>query len=378
VLQAASERLRAALPPDARLARLGGDEFTVILPHVGAEEEAAPHAERLVAAFANPLRVEGSDVVVTLSLGISLCPRHSRDAPTLIQYADSAMYHAKASGRNAFRFFAPAMVAEVSRRLALETSLRQAQERGELYPVYQPQVDLVSGRLCGAEVLLRWRSEVHGMVPPSEFVPILEDTGMIEPVGNWLLGEVCRQVHAWRAAGLPPIGMAVNLAPQQLVRGDLRGHLEELLRRHELPPSALELELTESAVMESSQRMGQALLELRGLGLGLAIDDFGTGYSSFASLSHLPMDKLKIDKAFVQGVGVDQSADTLCAAIIAMAHNLRLIVVAEGVETALQHERLRAMGCDEAQGYLYGRPLPAADLEQLLAAAAAGLSLAGG
>jgi diguanylate cyclase (GGDEF)-like protein len=376
VLVAAGHRLRDALPSGARLARLGGDEFTVILPDPRDEAAAAHVAQGLLDSFAAPLVVDGSNVVVTLSIGISLYPTHTREPDALARYADVAVYHAKDSGRNAYRFFAPEMTARVTRRLALETSLREAVGKGELYPVFQPKVDLVGGRLCGAEVLLRWHNSTHGLVPPVEFIPILEDTGLIEAVGLWLIEAVCRQVQAWRAAGLPPISFAVNVSVQQLLRGELAARLPELLAEAALPASALELEVTETALMENAERMAAVLREMRALEIGLAIDDFGTGYSSFASLSLLPVDKLKIDKVFVDGVGRDEGADTLCAAIIAMAHNLRLVVVAEGVETELQSERLRAMGCDEAQGYWYGRPMPAPDFERLLVEAAQRASLA--
>ncbi len=365
VLVAAAARLRAALPAGAEVARLGGDEFTVVVPKLRHEREAALLAEELLAAFATPLRVEGSDVVVTLSIGIALAPAHADDPATLTQYADSAMYYAKAGGRNAYRVFSADMVAAVSRRLALETSLRHALERGELYPVFQPEID-ASGEITTVEVLLRWQSAEHGAVAPIEFIPILEDSGMIEPVGLWLIDTVCEQMRRWRERGLAPLRVAVNVSPHQLMRGELAERLGELLAAGVVPRDALELEVTESAMMENAQRMGAALGELRVLGLTLAIDDFGVGYSSFASLSHLPVDKLKIDKAFVDGVGRTEAADTLCAAIIAMAHNLKLAVVAEGVETELQHRRLVAMGCDALQGYWHCRPLPAAELEQFL------------
>jgi diguanylate cyclase (GGDEF)-like protein len=363
VLVCAAHRLAEALPADAKVARLGGDEFTVVLPGMRHEHEAAAMAKALLDAFAVPLRVEGSDVVVTLSVGISLYPAHTRDPALLLQYADSAMYFAKNSGRNALRVFQPEMVAQVSRRLALETSLRGALDAGELSPVFQPQVALASGRISGAEVLLRWHSAEHGTVAPVEFIPILEDTGMIEPVGLWLVEVVCRQLRAWREAGLALPTVAVNVSVHQLIRGALCDRLAELLGTLALPRHALEIEVTESALMENAQAMGAALGELRELGLGIAIDDFGTGYSSFASLSHLPVSKLKIDKVFIDGLGRSDNAGTLCAAMIAMAHNLRLSVVAEGVETEAQHRELVAMGCDEAQGYWYCKPLPLAEFE---------------
>jgi diguanylate cyclase (GGDEF)-like protein len=376
VLVASAKRLMEVLPSSARVARLGGDEFTVILADVARDHEAATVAKRLLDAFGSPLRVEGSDVVVSLSVGISLFPAHGTDPALLVQYADSAMYFAKTSGRNAYRLFQPEMVTQVSRRLALESALRSVLENGELFPVFQPQFDLASERICGAEVLLRWNSAEFGPVPPSEFIPILEDTGMIEPVGLWLMEKVCLQMRAWHEGGIALPGIAVNVSVHQLMRGELYDRLAELLSTLNLPRDALELEITESTLMENAQRMVVALGELRALGLGLAIDDFGTGYSSFASLSHLPVNKLKIDKVFIEGIGVEESASTLCAAMIAMAHNLKLTVVAEGVETELQHRRLQAMGCDEAQGFWYCRPLPLAEFEAFVQAQAGKASIA--
>jgi diguanylate cyclase (GGDEF)-like protein len=368
VLVGATQRLREALPAGASLARLGGDEFTVILPDVPHAHEAAAVAQGLLEAFAAPMRVEGSDVVVTLSIGISLFPAHTDDPALLVQYADSAMYFAKNAGRNAHRLFQPEMVAQVTRRLALETSLRVALEAGELFPVFQPQFELAGETVSGAEVLLRWNSAEHGAVAPAEFIPILEDTGLIEPIGLWLADRVCHQVRAWRDAGLVVPSVAVNVSVHQLMRGVLSERLAELLGTLGLPRHALEIEVTESALMENAKAMGTALGELRSLGLGIAIDDFGTGYSSFASLSHLPVNKLKIDKVFIDGLGRDESAGTLCAAMIAMAHNLRLTVVAEGVETEAQHRELQAMGCDEAQGFWYCRPLPLVEFEAFVRA----------
>ena len=371
VLIAAAQRLQTALPASAQLARLGGDEFTVILPQRAHELEAVTAAQALLSAFTGPLRVDGSDVVVTLSIGISLFPAHTRDPAQLVQYADSAMYYAKSAGRNAFRTFQPEMVAQVSRRLALETGLRTALENGELYPVFQPKFDVATARLCGAEALLRWQSPEHGAVSPAEFIPILEDTGMIESVGLWLVECVCRQLRSWHESGLGLPSVAVNVSVHQLVRGDLCDRLAELLTSLELPRQALELEVTESALMENAQRMGAALSELRSLGLGLAIDDFGTGYSSFASLAHLPVGKLKIDKIFIDGLGESGDANTLCAAMIAMAHNLKLIVVAEGVESERQVAQLQQMDCDEAQGFWYCKPLPLPEFERFLRETAA-------
>ncbi|UXI65845.1 EAL domain-containing protein [Tahibacter amnicola] len=366
VLTKAAQRLRRALPQQARLARLGGDEFTVILPRLQHETEPAVVAQALLDAFATPLRVEASDVVVTLSLGISRCPLHATDPLLLVQYADTAMYYAKHAGRNAFCVFQPEMIAQVSRRLTLETGLRQALANDELHLVYQPQVDFASDQVCGVEVLLRWRSAEHGNVTPAEFIPILEDTGLIHEVGAWVVEQVCRQLQTWIKHDRGALCVAVNVSAHQLMRGELVERLAQLLATLSIPRRSLELEITESTLMDNAQRASSVLHELRSLGLGVAIDDFGTGYSSFAALSRLPFDKLKIDKTFVDGVGTSTNADTLCAAIIAMAHNLKLQVVAEGVETELQHRQLKAMGCDYAQGYWYCRPVSVGEFEQFL------------
>lgn len=356
VLVAAAGRLARALPSEAYIARLGGDEFTAILSGAG---DAASVARNLLDAFAEPLAVEGAEVVVSLSIGISLHPQHARDPSLLLQYADSAMYYAKDAGRNAWRFFHPDMVARVSRRLALETGLRRALAAGELSLVYQPRLDLADGSTCGAEALLRWNSAEHGQVPPNEFIPILEDTGMIEEVGLWVIEQACHQSLAWQAQGLPAIPISVNLSVHQLIHGGLGEDISQLLSGLGVRADQLELELTESALMQNAEHMRSTLAGLKALGLGLSIDDFGTGYSSFSYLSRLSVDTLKIDKSFIDGVGSSESADTLCGAMIAMAHNLRLRVVAEGVETQVQLEALRRMGCDEIQGFHYARPMPA-------------------
>ena len=366
VLIKAAKRLRKVLPAEASVARLGGDEFTVILPRLQHDAEVVRTAQLLLDAFATPLHVEASDVVVTLSLGISLSPTHATDPSLLIQYADSAMYYAKQSGRNAFRVFQQEMVAQVSRRLALETSLRQALTNGELHLAYQAQMDLGSDQVCSVEVLLRWQSAEHGNVTPAEFIPILEDTGMIHEVGLWVLEQVCGRLRQGQNEGRASVCVAVNVSVHQLIRGDLCERLAQLSAMLALPRHSLELELTETALMENVQQTSTALHELRSIGMGVAIDDFGTGYSSFAALSKLPVDKLKIDKAFIDGVGTSESADTLCAAIIAMAHNLKLRVVAEGVETELQHRQLKVMGCDQAQGFWYCKPMSQEEFEQFL------------
>ncbi|MGH8076341.1 MAG: EAL domain-containing protein, partial [Lysobacter sp.] len=368
VLIAAAMRLAESLPPTATLARLGGDEFTVILPDCRHESEAAATASHLLEAFERPLRADASDVIISASIGISLFPSHATDMTLLIQYADSAMYYAKESGRNAFRVFQPEMVARVSRRHALETCLRRALEREELYLVFQPRLDIASGRSSGAEVLLRWHCAEFGEVSPSEFIPILEDTGVIEGVGIWLLENIALQLNAWRAAGLGELVISVNVSVHQLIRGRLSERVAELLATHGLPKRVLELEITESAIMENADRMKAALVELKELDLRLSIDDFGTGYSSFAHLSQLPFDTLKIDKMFIDSIGASERANTLCTAIVAMAHNLGLSVVAEGVEHEAQVQALRVMGCDELQGYWYSKPLPCDEFERWLIA----------
>ena len=291
-------------------------------------------------------------------MGIALFPDDGEEPSTLLKCADAAMYSTKAHGRNSFEFFSPAMTAIATGRLELERDLREALQSGQFELHYQPQICAADDRVCGVEALLRWRHPVRGMVSPLTFIPVAEETGIIQPLGLWVLDEACRQLAAWRREGIDGVRMAVNLSAQQLRSPDLIGEVRAALRRHGLGHGDLELEVTESTAMTDPERAIGQLKALRDLGVHLAIDDFGTGYSSLAYLKLLPIQTLKLDRAFVSDIETDENDAAISAATLALAHSLGLTVVAEGIETEGQSEFLRRHGCDVLQGYLFGRPEP--------------------
>ena len=369
LLIAVAGRLRAALRAEDTLARLGGDEFIVLVDRVADTDAVAAVAEHLAAAVASPFLVDGHAHAVALSVGVALSgPGHARPED-LLRDADLAMYRAKDAGGAGYVFFDPAMQAALAARVALEADLRRALERGEFALHYQPVVSLADGRIVKAEALVRWRHPARGPVSPGEFIPLAEETGLIVPLGRWVLGEACRQARAWQAVGTP-VAVAVNLTAREFQRPELVADIADVLAATGLDACWLRLEITESLAMRNAAAAVATLAALRALGVRVAIDDFGTGYSSLAYLKHLPADMLKIDKAFVDDLGTDEAATAIVAAIIALGHTLGLMVIGEGVETAAQAERLRALGCDWAQGYHFARPLPPGELGALLARAA--------
>ena len=350
------------------VARLGGDEFVVLLPKTD-DDGAVEVARKILAAVARPLRLGAHELGVTPSIGISVFPQDGRDFETLLKHADTAMYHAKESGRNAYRFFAPAMNVAAFDRLLMENNLRRALEHDEFVLYYQPLVDASDGRIVGAEALIRWQHPEDGLQMPGSFIPVAENSGLIIPIGEWVLGEACRQNQRWRAAGLPMVSIAVNISAVQF-RGDQCQRLESCVRsaleRCEIAAGCLELELTEGILMDHTSETIATLDRLSGLGVKLSIDDFGTGYSSLSYLKRFPLDKLKIDQSFVRDIVVDADDWAIASAIISMGHSLRLKVIAEGVELVEQLEMLTAKGCDEVQGYHFSRPVPADDFAELL------------
>ncbi|MET0517710.1 MAG: EAL domain-containing protein, partial [Burkholderiaceae bacterium] len=365
VLKAVAQRLCEALRGTDTISRLGGDEFTVIAEDI----EDAAHAElvagKLRQALALPLLLGGRELVVSASIGVALHRCGDReddvDGESLLQAADIAMYRAKQTGRNAHAMFEPAMAQAINDSVTMGGLLRQALERGEFELHYQPKLDLGSGRIAGVEALLRWNSRELGPVSPAAFVPLAEELGLIVPIGEWVLRTACRQGQAWRQAGMAPLTMAVNLSPRQLRDPCLIDKVSAALRDTRFPPELLELELTEGLIMEDVTGNGETLAGIRRLGASLAIDDFGTGYSSLAYLSRLPVQTLKIDRAFV--AALDSNGTMLVATMVTLAHSLNLKVVAEGVETLAQLQLLGSLGCDQIQGYHYSRPLPAAAFE---------------
>lgn len=358
LLQAVADRLMECVRQEDTLARLGGDEFTVLLETLTGAREVARTAERIIKALSAPFRLDDHEITITASLGISVYPSDGQDLQSLMKNADTAMYRAKAQGKNYYQFFTADLHAQVLARLTLETGLRRALKRGELFLLYQPLVEIATGRTVGMEALLRWQHPHLGVLLPDKFVPLAEETGLIVPIGKWVIETACRQVQSWTQAGLSKLRMAVNLSPRQFRQMDLGRVIEQALYKTGVSPSCLELELTEQAVMEDVEAASRVLHELKALGIGLAIDDFGTGYSSLAQLKRFPLDRLKIDRSFVQDVATDSFDAAITQAIITMAHILKLKVLAEGVETLEQLRFLEAQGCDEAQGYYFQSPAP--------------------
>ncbi len=358
-----ARRLKESVRDSDLVARLGGDEFVVALSGHDTANIAAHVAEKVLAQLSQPYQIEGHLLHSTPSIGISLYPHDGDDIDTLMKNADTAMYHAKSMGRNNFQFFSPEMNQSTNDRLLLENSLHQALERGEFEIFYQPQADMQSGLLVGAEALIRWRHPERGMVPPLQFIPLAEENGMILPIGAWVLREVCRRISAWQQAGLPALRVAVNLSPRQFRQESLVASILGALEEFAVPASALELEITESSVMDNPDAAVLQLKKLNQHGLSIAIDDFGTGYSSLSYLKRFPVSKLKIDRSFVMDIPGDANDTAIAIAVIQLAKSLGLKTVAEGVETAAQREFLAAQGCDFLQGYWYGKPMDAAAFE---------------
>ncbi len=367
LLKVVAERLNSCIRKSDTVARVGGDEFVIILNAVNHQQAVIATAEKILASLSAPVELEGHEICGSGSLGIAIYPVDGQDVITLLKNADMAMYRAKDMGRNMFQFYTREMNTQAMDRLVLGNDLRRANERGELYLHYHPQVDLASGRVRGIEALLRWRHPELGDIPPSKFIPIAEETGRIIDIGYWTLEIACRQAKSWHDAGYPWLQVAVNLSAQQFRQPGLPAMVEKILSATGLCPGALELELTESTVMTSAEENRQMLRTLKDMGLLLAIDDFGTGYSSLSYLKHFPIDRLKIDRSFVHDIIDNANSATIAKAIITLAHSLKIKVVAEGVETRQQMEFLRELNCDEIQGYYFCRPSSGEELNAMLA-----------
>jgi len=370
LLKLVGERLRECVRDSDTVARLGGDEFVVLLNDQPGKETVTHAVHRLVAAIANPLDVEGHEIITSCSVGISLYPSDGVDGDTLLKHADTAMYEAKADGRGNFRFFSAAMNAELSQRMKIEAGLRRALEREEFVLHFQPRIGLRSGAIEGLEALVRWNSPESGLVAPARFIPVAEDSGLIVPIGHWVLRAACSRLRDWHALGAGRINVSVNISPRQFKRPELVESIQRILAETGLEPGFLELEVTESLVMENAEDFVARLNALKALGVEISVDDFGTGYSSLNYLKRFPVDRLKIDQSFVRDITDDQDDATIVKAIVRLGHSLGLRVTAEGVETAEQLEFLRACRCDQAQGYLFSRPLPAEEIDALLSAGA--------
>ena len=365
LLKEIARRLANCLRSSDTVARQGGDEFVVVLNDLLRPEDATIVAQKLLDALSPPMTLNGREIVPGASIGFALYPQDGDNLQALLMSADKAMYAAKQAGRGQFRFFDPELNRAANDWLEVGAELHHALERGEFELHYQPKVNLRSGAITGVEALLRWRSPDMGLVPPNKFIPILEETGLILEVGEWVIARACRQARLWQEEGLPPLRIAVNLSPRQFQQRDLALRIRTIIDQPDFLPEYLELEITESMVMQHVERAIATLEELRQIGIHIAIDDFGTGYSSLAVLKRFPIDCLKVDRSFVRDIPEDVDDMAITRAVILLAHSLDLSVVAEGVETEAQREFLVDCGCDEMQGFLFSRPLPAAELAAL-------------
>jgi diguanylate cyclase (GGDEF)-like protein len=369
VLEVLTERLTSALPPETVLGRLAGDEFALFIDGISestAREVVRHLSQDILNAVAMPFHVGQQEVFLSASIGVALCPRDAENVIDLIRNADAAMYYSKQNGGNSCAFYSPEMNAASVERLMLKSKLKRAIERDEFVVAYMPKVNITDGRIVGAEALLRWRLPGHGDIPPSQFIPLAEENNLIGSIGEWVLNRVCLDYRALTAAGRAPGRIALNLSLKQLRQASFILDCKSVFARHGVSPQQLELEITETTLMADPKRTIGMLNELAGLGLHLAIDDFGTGYSSLSALQQFPIGTLKVDQSFVRDVNVDRNDATIVRTIIEMGHNLGMEVVAEGVETIQQYEFLRSVGCDTAQGQLFGAPCSADTLSSLL------------
>ncbi len=366
LLQETAHRLAEVVRAQDTVARFGGDEFTVILPDLGSPAGAANVAEKIIECLAAPFRLLGRDVFIGGSVGIAVYPKSGEDAEALIKHADIAMYRAKDAGRNTYQYYRPGHEGQSRDIFELEHGLRHAIERGEMRLVYQPEIEIETGRIVTVEALLRWNHPTRGDVPPAEFIPVAEDSGLIGTIGDWVLREACRQNRAWQTAGLPPVRIAVNLSVRQLRNVRFAERVAEILDDTGLAAEWLEVELTESMIMHYAKDTMGILWQLKSMGVRLSIDDFGTGYSSLSYLKRLPVDSLKIDRSFIGGLDADTNDQAISNAIIALANSLKLRVVAEGVETEKQLGFLREHACCDAQGFFFSHPVDADTLSGLL------------
>ena len=366
LLQSISNRLVAGVRGSDTVSRQGGDEFVILLSEIAYPKAAATSAQKILLSLDLPHSIDGHNLHVNASIGISVYPGDGEDAESLIKNADTAMYHAKERGRNNFQFFKREMNLRAVERQRIERDLRRALERSEVLLYYQPKVNLDSGEITGLEALIRWQHPSRGLLPPAQFVPIAEDCGLIVQIGRWVLREACRQARAWQNAGLPLIRIAVNVSPMEFRDLDFLKGVQTILSETGLEARYLELDLTEGVLMENAEATTSILRALKLMKVQLAVDDFGTGYSSFSYLRQFPIDVLKIDQSFVQQISSNSDGSTIVSAIISMGKSLKHLVVAEGVETREQKDYLQTQFCAEGQGYLFSRPLAAAPFASLL------------
>jgi len=367
ILTAVAERLMLTGRGSDTVARLAGDEFTVLIEQVQRIEDLATVAKSLLKNFEQPFEIAGESIFLTCSIGIAIYPDHARDAASLMKLSDMAMYSVKEAERNNYQFYTASLDTHVEDRLMLEQSLRQAFNRREFLVHYQPQFDLASGRCVGMEALLRWQRPHADLIPPSQFIDVLEKSGLIVPVGEWLLHEACAQAQAWLMKGAPPLVLSVNVSARQFRGATMEQTVRKALTATGFPAAQLQIELTESILMHDAESSLTTLTELRSMGVRIAVDDFGTGYSSLSYLRRFPLNVLKVDQTFVRDMEADSDDASIVATIIRLAHGLRLSVTAEGVETHAQLAMLRDYGCNDVQGYLFSRPLDAKEFASFLA-----------
>ena len=366
LLRRVAERLQASVRAGDTVARLAGDEFIILLTRISSEQSGARVAAKFLQSFRNPFSVQERSVFITTSVGVSIYPNDGLDPETLIQNADVALYRAKEEGRDNYQLYAPAMNARAVQRLSLENRLRQALPNEELILHYQPILDVPSGRICGAEALLRWRHPELGILPPSEFISLAEVSGLIVPIGHWVLNTACEQIREWQAMGYPDLSVSVNLSPRQFQQAKLVSQVTDALAVSGIDAGSLDLEITESSAMQNAELTINSLLELKQLGVSISLDDFGTGYSSLNHLKRFPIDRVKLDQSFVRDMTRNSEDAAIVQAVISMAHTLKLVVVAEGVETEDQLAFLRHHRCDEMQGFLFSRPIEPQEFQKLL------------
>jgi len=366
LLKMVGKRLKSSIRKIDTVARFGGDEFTIILPEINHDHDAAVISEKILERLSSPFTVEGQELFVGASIGITVYPNDAKDEITLLRNADMAMYRAKEEGRNTYRFFSPEMSAKVTQRMQMEVDLRRALEGDELFLVYQPIIDISSERVTGMEALLRWNHPQRGLIQPDDFISLAEETGLIGPIGEWVLGTACKQANDWLVEGLPALRLSVNVSSQQLKHGLSGETIARQLAETCLPPDSLTLEITESLVMADTGEATAWLAAIQEIGVSLSIDDFGTGFSSLSYLKRIPADFVKIDRSFIAGITDNTEDEVLVKAIISLAHAMGFQVIAEGVETAEQLEFIKPLNCSYVQGFYYSKPLSKVEFEQFL------------
>ena len=367
LLQQVSTRLKSCVREGDTLARFGGDEFTLLLPKITkGQEDIRKIAEKINDVLRDPFTIDDNELYVSASIGISIYPRDGTNMDNLIKHADIAMYHVKDKGKNGYQFYSDDMTTPYFQNLSLETGIHKALDNDEFHLMYQPQINIKSGEIVGVEALVRWEHPEHGPITPAEFIPFAEETGMIVDIGHWVLRNACAELKRWRDAGLPEIRMSINMSARQLAEKDIVKRISNMLKDYGIPGHCIELEITENTIMSEMDSVIHKLKELSRKGVNIAIDDFGTGYSSLSYLHKLPIQTLKIDRAFIKELNMNNSGNSIINTIVAMAKGLDLNVIAEGVETQQQLDYLHEIDCHEAQGFLFGKPLPADVISQLL------------